>query len=53
MTVPARILVVDDDAGTLNTLAAIFEEDGYGVIACKNGAEAMNQVLSNRAESLT
>jgi len=38
-----RILVVDDDANTRETLSMIFKRKGYNVDAAKNGQEAIQK----------
>jgi DNA-binding NtrC family response regulator len=40
---PARILVVDDDAGIRKTLATILEDQGYAVDTAENGKEAIEK----------
>jgi CheY-like chemotaxis protein len=40
MAEPARILVVDDDGASRALMAQILAEDGHGVVACSDGAEA-------------
>lgn len=39
----ARILVVDDDEGIKNSLAAILKNEGYIVDVAKNGSEAIKK----------
>ena len=40
MTYPTSIILVDDEPDTRDTLATIFEDEGFRVVACQNGAEA-------------
>lgn len=40
----ATIMVVDDEPGVRTTLAAILEDEGYQVITCQNGAEALKYI---------
>src|SRR5467141_5475883 len=44
MAEPARILVVDDDGAARALMVQILAEDGHAVIACSDGAEAMEQL---------
>ena len=44
MAEPARILVVDDDGASRALMVQILAEDGHTVIACADGAEAMEQL---------
>ena len=47
---PSRtVLVVEDDAGLRSYLAAILEEQGYGVIAAGSGEEALQALGSQKA----
>ena len=39
-----NILVVDDEEGMRITLSAILEEEGYQVVACGNGAQALEYI---------
>ena len=41
MTDPPKIMVVDDDEGIRVTLEAIFEDEGYDVVAAENGYQAI------------
>lgn len=38
---PAAILIVEDDEDTRNLLVRFLEKDGYAVIACEDGVEAL------------
>lgn len=40
----ANILLAEDDSSARTTLAAILEEEGHRVVACQNGAEAMEHI---------
>src|SRR5438874_4823161 len=44
MSQPARILVVDDDGASRSLMAQILAEDGHGVLACADGAEAVERL---------
>src|SRR3954471_21264822 len=44
MTDPARILVVDDDAASRALMEQILAEDGHAVLACGDGAEAVQRL---------
>src|SRR4051812_1276123 len=44
MTEPARILVVDDDAASRALMEQILAEDGHAVLACGDGAEAVQRL---------
>jgi len=42
-----RILLADDDARLLKTLEGLLSGEGYGVIACESGSEALERALSD------
>ena len=42
--VKPRALVAEDDWYTANMLESIFKREGYEVVVCKNGADAMHQL---------
>src|SRR6266850_120830 len=44
MVEPARIMVVDDDGASRGLMAQILAEDGHVVVACSDGAEAMERL---------
>ena len=44
MAEPAQILVVDDDSASRALMVQILAEDGHALIACSDGAEAMEQL---------
>ena len=45
MSDSANIMVVDDEKGMRDTVAAILEEEeGYQVVACESGAEALKHI---------
>src|SRR6267142_797634 len=44
MAEPARIMVVDDDGASRGLMAQILAEDGHAVLACSDGAEAMERL---------
>ena len=46
----ANILLAEDDSSARTTLAAILEQEGHRVVACQNGAEAMEHI-SRRSET--
>lgn len=41
------ILIVDDDPFVLQSISNLINEYGYHVISCKNGEEAISQLLKN------
>ncbi|HLF37054.1 MAG TPA: response regulator transcription factor [Anaerolineales bacterium] len=41
MTVPTRVLVIDDDVTLANLLCMLLEKDGFGAIAATSGAEGL------------
>ena len=43
---PPMVLVCDNDVGTLETVAGILEERGYGVIGVTTGEEALVQAVT-------
>ena len=45
---PARILVVDDDPDTCALMADILLEEGYDVVTCSRGEEAMEIVSEDK-----
>ena len=45
MTPSVRLLIVDDDAGILKALQALFRREGYQVIAVQNPTEALGAAL--------
>lgn len=47
---PLRLLVVEDDRSQLRTLTDIMEAEGFAVIACANGAEALDQLGREAAQ---
>lgn len=47
MTDPAKILVIDDDAGVRKVLAMALEDDGYIVDTAENGGEAIRKSNAN------
>ena len=48
----AKLLVADDDRHFLNVLARFFEAEGYEVVACRNGQEALDRARSDRPDAL-
>lgn len=46
-----KILIVDDDLGTLNALKACLTSFGYQVVAAANGPEALKIIESSIGES--
>ena len=43
-TYSANILIAEDDAGTLKTLAVVLADEGHQVFACQNGEEALRHI---------
>lgn len=46
MTSRARVLLVEDDLDIRETLAAVFEEEGYEVTSAPNGSAALGALAS-------
>jgi CheY-like chemotaxis protein len=46
-TPAATILVVDDDPGVRTVVSFVLEREGYGVLACANGREAVDAVAEH------
>ncbi|HXU79983.1 MAG TPA: response regulator [Polyangia bacterium] len=44
MSAPAWILVVDDDHAIRETLRAILKDEGYEVVAARDGRQALDQL---------
>ncbi|HZR08742.1 MAG TPA: response regulator, partial [Myxococcales bacterium] len=44
MDQPARLLVVDDDKLSRELMEQILAEDGHAVVACSDGAEAIQRL---------
>ena len=40
----AKILLVDDDKNTLETLGDLLEQEGYAVVTAADGKEALNKI---------
>lgn len=51
MSYPAKILITDDEKGMLLTLSAILEDEGYQVVGCQNGNEAIRYLSTEMGES--
>ena len=49
---PARVLVVDDDRDTVNTLATILETEGHVVQRVYNGADVLPTVRVFRPDAI-
>ena len=45
-----EIMVVDDEEDVLSLVGDILERNGYGVKKCKNGVEALNEVLKSKPD---
>jgi len=48
MTAAARILLVDDEAIALVNLTHVLKREGYEVVACKNGEDALAELAKSR-----
>ena len=48
MNDPATVLLVEDDKGSLITLTALLEAEGYQVEACETAEEALNYIASKK-----
>ncbi len=46
----ARILVVDDEKSILNSLSKVLTDEGYDVVTCESGEEAINYVKNKQFE---
>ena len=49
MSVPAQVLVVDDDTGIRETIRLILEGAGYAVTEARDGAEALERLRAGTA----
>lgn len=45
-----NILVVDDDKNVLNVTVSLLEKNGYSVISCGDGEQAMNEILNGHID---
>ena len=50
--VPKQILVVDDDSDTRNLIVDVLTTDGYWVLSCSDGEQALNELLNHRGIEL-
>lgn len=48
--VPARVLVVDDDADALDLVVAMIEDGGYEIQTARNGREALDEIARARPD---
>ncbi len=46
MNAPARVLVVDDEAGIRDTLSGVLEDEGYAVETAESGERCLEMLLS-------
>lgn len=51
MSYLAKILVTDDEKGMLFTLSGILEDQGYQVVSCQNGTEAIQYLSADQEQS--
>ena len=51
MNYSANILIADDEKGMLNTLSGILEDEGYRIVGCQNGREAIEYLTCDSAEA--
>ena len=49
---PAKILIVEDEKGSRVTLTALFEAEGYRVIACETAQEALGFLTAGESVDL-
>ncbi len=47
MIYSANILIADDEKGMLNTLSGILEDEGYRIVGCGSGIEAIDILATN------
>ena len=45
---PKEIILVDDDKYSLETLSKLLTEDGYKVVGCLNGKEALEKMKNKK-----
>ena len=45
-----HILVVDDDASVREVIAAVLEDEGFGVVTATNGREALDRIAERRPD---
>ncbi|NLJ26616.1 MAG: sigma-54-dependent Fis family transcriptional regulator [Deltaproteobacteria bacterium] len=50
MKLPFRILIVDDDPGTLEAISDLLKEAGYEIDVASNGQEAIRKARQNKFE---
>ncbi len=50
MSLPARILIVDDERPIANLLAQAFEQEGHTVLSAVDGIDCMNKMASFRPD---
>jgi CheY-like chemotaxis protein len=50
MTKSRRVMIVDDDEGTLDALGGLLEIEGYSVDRARNGREALDALAAAREE---
>jgi CheY-like chemotaxis protein len=51
-TKPTTVLVVDDDMYVLESVVALLNQFGYGVIPCRNGEEALQKIQSMEFDAI-
>src|SRR4051794_14642462 len=49
---PVRVVLVDDDDAVRNALRRVLEHRGYQVVACRSGAEALQQIALGGYEAM-
>ena len=45
------ILVVDDERDLLTAVAGVLEDEGYGVIECSDGREALERLATQKPDA--
>jgi len=48
VTIPGKLLVVDDELSVRDSLSRWFQEEGYEVVTCENASDALTQLARQR-----
>jgi two-component system, cell cycle response regulator DivK len=49
-TMPAKILIVEDNADSRDILSYLLKQKGFAIMCAENGAEALNKLAAERPE---